>query len=135
MTGIVSDFKGAVRIVHEIKDRIKNELEFTVNVGIGENKLCDKIASDFEKPDKVHTLFLSEVSVKMWSLPVGSLLFVGGNFAKKLNSLWIYKIGQFANATIEFLVKHFGNKISLYMHNFANAIDDCSVISERPEHK
>ena len=65
MTGIANDSKQAVKIAHEIKDRIKNELGFTVNVGIGENKLCAKMASDFEKPDKVHTLFQSEVPAKM----------------------------------------------------------------------
>lgn len=135
MTGIASDFKGEVRIAHEIKDRIKNELGFTVNIGIGENKLCAKMASDFEKPNKVHTLFLSEVPSKMWTLPVESLLFVGKASAKKLNSLGIYKIGQIANAKIEFLAKHFGNKRSLYIHNFANAIDDSPVVSERPEPK
>ncbi|MBR2735516.1 MAG: hypothetical protein IKE05_04925 [Clostridia bacterium] len=65
MTGIVNDFKQAIKIAYGIKDRIKNELGFTVNVGIGENKLYAKIASDFEKPDKVHTLFLSEIPSKM----------------------------------------------------------------------
>lgn len=93
------------------------------------------MASDFEKPNKVHTLFLSEVPSKMWTLPVESLLFVGKASAKKLNSLGIYKIGQIANAKIEFLAKHFGNKRSLYIHNFANAIDDSPVVSERPEPK
>lgn len=135
MTGIANDSKQAVKIAHEIKDRIKNELGFTVNVGIGENKLCAKMASDFEKPDKVHTLFLNEVPAKMWSLPAHDLLFVGKASAKKLNSLGIYKIGQLANAKIEFLAKHFGDKRSRYMHNFANAIDDSPVISKRPEPK
>ena len=135
MTGIANDFKQAVKIAYEIKDRIKNELGFTVNVGIGKNKLCAKMASDFEKPDKVHTLFLSEVPSKMWSLPVGNLLFVGGATAKKLNSLSIHTIGQLANSKVEFLAKYFGNKRSLYMHRFANAIDDSPVVSERPEPK
>lgn len=135
MTGIANDSKQATKIAHEIKDRIKNELGFTVNVGIGENKLCAKMASDFEKPDKVHTLFLNEVPTKMWPLSVEDLLFVGKASAKKLNSLGIHKIGQLANAKIEFLAKHFGNKRSLYMHNFANAIDDSPVLSERPEPK
>ena len=135
MTGIASNFSQAVNIAHKIKDRIKNELGFTVNVGIGENKLCAKMASDFEKPDKVHTLFQSEVPTKMWPLPVGDLLFVGGASAKKLNSIGIYKIGQLANAKLEFLIKHFGDKRSQYMHRFANAIDDSPVVSERPEPK
>lgn len=135
MTGIASNFSQAVNIAHKIKDRIKNELGFTVNVGIGENKLCAKMASDFEKPDKVHTLSQREVPTKMWPLPVGDLLFVGGASAKKLNSIGIYKIGQLANAKLEFLIKHFGDKRSQYMHRFANAIDDSPVVSERPEPK
>lgn len=101
MTGIASNFNQAINIAYEIKDRIKNELGFMVNIGIGENKLCAKMASDFEKPDKVHTLFQSKVPTKMWPLPVGDLLFVGGASAKKLNSMGIYKIGQLANAKIE----------------------------------
>ncbi len=135
MTGIASNFSQVINLAIKIKDRIKNELGFTVNAGIGENKLCAKMASDFEKPDKVHTLFQNEVPTKMWPLPVGDLLFVGGATAKKLNSIGIYKIGQLANAKIDFLVKHFGNKRSLYMHNFANAVDDSPVESERPEPK
>lgn len=134
MTGIVSDFSRAVNIAHEIKNRIKNELGFTFNDGVGENKLYAKMASDFKKPDKVHTLFQSEVSTKMWPLPVGDLLFVGGTSDKKLNSIGIHKIGQLANAKIEFLIKHFGNKRSLSMHRFSNAIDDSPVV-KRPEPK
>ena len=135
MTGIAKDFKQAISMAHEIKDKIKNELGFTVNVGIGENKLCAKMASDFEKPDKVHTLYLSEVPAKMWPLPVGNLLYVGCSSEKTLNSLGIYKIGQLANLKVEYLSKFFGDKRSLYMHKFANAVDDSPVISERPEPK
>ncbi|MBR2735517.1 MAG: hypothetical protein IKE05_04930 [Clostridia bacterium] len=68
-------------------------------------------------------------------MPVGNLLFVGEASAKKLNSLGIHKIGKLANTKIEFLAKYFGNKRSLYMHRFANAIDDSPVVSERPEPK
>ena len=71
----------------------------------------------------------------MWPLPVGDLLFVDGASAKKLNSIEIYKIGQLANAKVEFLSRHFGNKRSIYIHNFANAVNDSPVVSERPEPK
>ena len=59
-----------VATAYEIKDRIFNELGFTVNVGIGPCKILAKMASDFEKPNKVHTLFLEEIPQKMWPLPV-----------------------------------------------------------------
>ena len=42
------------------------------------------MASDFEKPDKIHTLFPDEIDKKMWHLPVGSLFGVGKSTAKAL---------------------------------------------------
>ncbi len=46
-----------------IKDRIEKELGFTVNIGIGGNKLLAKMASDFKKPNNVHTLFSYEMRI------------------------------------------------------------------------
>ena len=80
-------------LAFEIKERIKNELGFTVNVGIGDNKLLAKMAGDFEKPDKVHTLYQHEIKYKMWPLPVEKLFFVGGSMKKKLGQLGIRTIG------------------------------------------
>ena len=76
--------------------RVRRELGFTVNVGIAPNRLLAKMASDFQKPDKVHTLYLYEVEKKMWPLPVGELFGVGPSAAKKLNSCGIYTIGNLA---------------------------------------
>ena len=73
MSGTERVYPDPIATAHEIKDRIKNELGFTVNVGIGENKLLAKMASDFEKPDRVHTLFQADVPEKMWTLPVREL--------------------------------------------------------------
>ena len=52
MTGTSLIYPDPIQTAHEIKDKIKNELGFTVNVGISTNKLLAKMASDFEKPDK-----------------------------------------------------------------------------------
>ena len=49
--------ENAVSVATRLKDQVKGTLGFTVNVGIGSNKLLAKMASDFEKPDKVHTLW------------------------------------------------------------------------------
>ena len=75
MTGTSFIYPDPVATACEIKDNIHNKLGFTVNVGISTNKLLAKMASDFEKPDKVHTLFPDEIPVKMWPLPVRNLLF------------------------------------------------------------
>ena len=76
-----------VEFAYKLKDEIKNKLGFTVNIGIANNKLCAKMASDFEKPDKVHTLFMDEVQTKMWPLDVGDLLWIGKKTKLKLNQL------------------------------------------------
>ena len=96
-----------VSLAHKIKDEIKNKFGFTVNIGIGENKLCAKMASDFEKPDKVHTLFMSEIKEKMWPLPVDDLFMLGKKSASKLHSFGIHTIGDLAQASSNLLTRHF----------------------------
>ena len=63
----------------EINRRVKEELKFTVNVGVANNKLLAKMASDFSKPDKIHTLYKHEIQSKMWRLPVSELFMLGGH--------------------------------------------------------
>ena len=84
MSGTSLIYPDPVKTAFEIKDKIRNELGFTVNIGISTNKLLAKMASDFEKPDKVHTLFPDEIPIKMWPLPVRDLLFLGKASEKKL---------------------------------------------------
>ncbi|MBQ3285840.1 MAG: DNA polymerase IV [Ruminococcus sp.] len=124
-----------IALAYEIKNKIHDELGFTVNVGIGENKLCAKMASDFEKPDKVHTLFMNEIPDKMWPLPVRDLLFVGGSTAKKLNDAGIRTIGELAKTDSILLKSLIGDKMSIQAHNYANGIDNSPVRAEPEEAK
>lgn len=97
MTGMERVYPDLIATAHEIKDRIKRELGFTVNVGVGNNKFLAKMASDFEKPDKVHTLFSNEIEQKMWGLPVSELFGVGKATAEKLQAgTYIMTIGELA---------------------------------------
>ncbi len=121
-----------IALATEIKDRIRDELGFTVNVGIGRNKLCAKMASDFEKPDKVHTLFPEEIQDKMWPLPVGDLLFIGKNTAAKLNEARIFTIGDLAKADLQRLTALLGDKSARQAHAYANGIDN-SPVRDTPE--
>lgn len=113
-------------LAYKIKDEIKEKFGFTVNVGIANNKLCAKMASDFSKPDKVHTLFNNEIKTKMWPLPVGDLLFIGKSSANELSKLGIKTIGELANTPLNYLQKHFKNR-ALDMINSANGIDNSIV--------
>lgn len=134
-TGTEKVYPDSIALAYEIKDKIKNELGFTVNVGIGENKLCAKMASDFEKPDKVHTLFPEEIPTKLWTLPVGDLLFIGSSTAKKLTDMGIRTIGELGAYDVNALRSVLGDKMSLQCHNYANGIDNSPVKAEREKAK
>lgn len=131
MSGMERVYPDIIKTAYEIKDRIKNELGFTVNVGVGSNKLLAKMASDFEKPDRVHTLFDYEVEEKMWRLPVRDLIFLGRASAEKLERLSIKTIGELAGTDIQILKATLGNKAGEQMKRFANGIDDSPVEENR----
>ena len=111
---------------YEISRRVKKELGFTVNVGVAHNKLLAKMASDFTKPDKVHTLFEEEIPTKMWPLPVSELFMLGKKTIPKLYNMRIKTIGDLAKQDRDFMIKKFG-KHGLMMWEYANGIDNSEV--------
>ena len=127
MTGTSLIYPDPIATATEIKNRIRDELGFTVNVGIGRNKLCAKMASDFEKPDKVHTLFPEEIPEKMWPLPVGELFTVGRASAEKLQRARIMTIGELAHTDPKEIQRIVGLKQGQHIYNYANGIDDDPV--------
>ncbi len=126
---------GSPRLAAEkLRQRIWEELGFTVNVGISSNKILAKMAGDFEKPNKVHTLFPEEMVAKMWPLPVRDLFLVGAATEKKLNLSGIYTIGQLAQAEVSFLRRQLGKHGETIWH-FANGRNADLVVSEPIENK
>ena len=111
---------------YEINKRVKKELGFTVNVGVAHNKLLAKMASDFTKPDRVHTLFEEEIPSKMWPLPVSDLLMLGRKTIPKLYNMRIKTIGDLAKTDKTLMIKKFG-KHGLMMWEYANGIDNSEV--------
>lgn len=124
MTGCCDDPE---KTAYEIKDRVRAELGFTVNIGVSENKLLTKMASDFTKPDRVHTLWKSEISEKMWPLPVSDLFYVGHASLNKLRKLGIHTIGELATTDPSILQAHMKSH-GLLIWQYANGIDDSKLI-------
>ncbi len=118
----------------EINKRVKEELGFTVNVGVAHNKLLAKMASDFTKPDRVHTLFENEIQDKMWPLHVSELFMLGKRTVPKLYNMQIRTIGDLAKADKKILQNKFG-KHGIMMWEYANGIDNSEVkyIKEKPK--
>ena len=120
-----------VKLAYEIKDRIREELGFTVNVGVSTNFLLSKTAGDFSKPDKVHTLFPEEVEKKMWPLPVSDLFFCGRSTVEKLHRLGIQMIGELAKAD-EGMIRAHLKKHGQTIQGFARGgdLDQCMIAHE-----
>jgi DNA polymerase IV len=135
MSGTQKIYPDPVKLACEIKDRIREELGFTVNIGIGTNKLLAKMASDFEKPDKVHTLFPAEIPTKMWPLPVRDLLFLGKASEQKLIKAGIKTIGEMARYPETEIQRLLGEKTGHQLYEYANSRDDSPVRGEREEAK
>jgi len=121
-------------IAEELRQTIHDRLGFTVNIGVSTNKLLAKMASDFEKPDKVHSLFPGEIREKMWPLPIRDLLFVGRSTEQKLYNLGIRTIGDLADSDREIICRHLGKHGSM-IHDYANGIDEAPVAAEAAESK
>lgn len=135
MTGTIHLFGEPVAVANMLRERIRRELGFTVNIGIAPNKLLAKMASDFEKPDRTHTLFAHEVPVKMWPLPVRELFFVGGSAAGKMERIGIHTIGELAACDLRILKSHLGDKYAAQIHAYANGIDNDPVAARDPVNK
>lgn len=128
-TPIAHLYGDPVDFAHRLKGEIREKFGFTVNVGISEVKILAKMASDFEKPDRVHTLWKSQVPEKMWPLPAADLFMVGKSSLTKLKNLGIHTIGDLANTSPEILEAHFKSFGRTIWEN-ANGIGSDVVESE-----
>ena len=133
-TPVSSRYPSPEAAAAQIRDRIFESFGFTVNVGISTVKVLAKMASDFEKPGKVHTLYPEEIEEKMWPLPVSELFMVGRRSASKLERLGIRTIGDLAHADPAFLTAHFKSHGRL-MWEYANGIDPSPVVTQKQEAK
>lgn len=134
MTGTQRLYGDPRLAAEQMRRRIWEELGFTVNVGISSNKLLAKMAGDFEKPNKVHTLFPEEMTEKMWPLPVRKLFLVGSATEQKLKRLGIYTIGDLARADVQLLRRRLGRQGETIWH-YANGRNGDMVTPEPPENK
>lgn len=128
-TPISHNYSSPTEAAAVIKNRIYDELGFTVNIGISSNKILAKMASDFEKPNLVHTLFPNEIQDKMWPLPINELYMAGKSSVETLRKLGINTIGELANTPPDIVSLHLKSHGRL-LWEYANGIDDTQLISE-----
>lgn len=133
-TGIAHLYESPVAAATQIKDEIYKRFGFTVNVGISDRKVLAKMASDFKKPNLVHTLFSYEIQEKMWPLPVSSLYMCGKSSVQALRNLGILTIGDLANYDLNILKSHLKSH-GTTLWEFANGIDASGVYTEKARPK
>lgn len=133
-TSIQKQYASPLEAAHIIKDSIRDTFGFTVNIGISTNKVLAKMASDFQKPDLVHTLYPEEIQTKMWPLPVSQLYMAGKSSVRTLYNLGITTIGELAQAPVDLICLHLKSHGRL-LWEYANGIDDSPFISEPVKEK
>ncbi len=125
-TPISKKYSSPWEAARQIKDKVRDTLGFTVNVGISDRKVLAKMASDFRKPDLVHTLFVREIPEKLWPLPVSSLFLCGQSSVETLRKLGILTIGDLAHTQTDILEAHLKSH-GLTLWQYANGIDDSDL--------
>lgn len=126
MSGMNLIYKDMENLAHKIKNEVKEKFGYTVNIGIGNNKLCAKMASDFEKPDKVHTLYKEEIEEKLWPLDVGDLFMCGKKTKERLYQMNIHTIKELAATDLKKLEKVFKSQ-GRYLKEASLGIDESKV--------
>lgn len=133
-TGIAHHFPSPETGAAYIRNYIFEQFGFTVNVGISSNKVLAKMASDFEKPNKTHTLFPEEIQQKMWPLPISSLFMAGHASVAVLQKLEINTIGDLARTHPSILSLHLKSHGKM-LWEYANGIDPSPIESEPAQAK
>lgn len=133
-TSVVHLYSSPIEAAISIKDEIFQRFGFTVNIGISDKKVLAKMASDFKKPNLVHTLYTHEISTKLWPLPISSLFMCGRSSTETLRKLEILTIGELATTDPAILSSHLKSH-GILLWNYANGIDDSLVISEPVKRK
>lgn len=128
-TPIMDKYPTPEAAAHIIKDSVREEFGFTVNVGISDRKVLAKMASDFKKPDLVHTLYSDEIETKLWPLPVSSLFMCGHSSTETLHKLGIRTIGDLAHADLQILQSHLKSH-GTTLWEYANGIDSSDITPE-----
>lgn len=133
-TPISSKYPSARDAAEMIREKVLQQLGFTVNVGISDRKVLAKMASDFKKPNLVHTLYSYEIQEKMWPLPVSSLFMCGHSSVETLRKLEITTIGDLARADRNIIAAHLKSH-GILLWEYANGIDDSEVATTQAEAK
>lgn len=121
-----ADWEKAERMAARIKEEIQGQEKITCSIGIAQNKLVAKIASDFRKPGGLTVVKPEETTGFLFPLPVRRLYGVGKKTEHALKNLGVETIGDLAGYDVQVLQSTFG-RWGTELHFYANGIDESEV--------
>jgi DNA polymerase-4 len=113
-----------------IQETIKAATELDSTVGIGENRLQAKLATNFGKPAGVFRLTHATWFELLGAQPVTALWGVGAKTASKLAELGIQTVADLAGADIAAVAARFGPTIGPWLVQTARGLDGSTVSAE-----
>jgi DNA polymerase-4 len=132
VTASVTLFGSPQRIAAEIKQRIHTETDLTASVGVAQNKLVAKIASDLDKPDGLTVVAPGDYENKLDPLPVSVIPGIGRQTLKQLSGVRISTVRDLRLAHDRDLEPIFG-RYTQQTRDRAAGIDLRPVVPSREE--
>ncbi len=136
-------FGGTSSLIKTMKERIKNEIGeyITASFGISHNKLLAKLASGLNKPNaRLQTPKRSDGGQGFFEIKpedvvriyqttqLTDICGIGERIRKRLSDIGIDNLIQLRNASLELLVKEFGNIEGHFLKSVGLGIDESGVI-------
>jgi DNA polymerase-4 len=114
----------------DIQRRVFEATRLYCSVGVGENKLQAKLATDYGKPAGVFRITHGTWFELFGGQPTDALWGIGSKTSKKLSAMGIETVRQLASADLPTLAKAFGPSTGPWLVQLANGISDAEVSNE-----
>lgn len=130
VTGSMSLFGTPVEIARAIKRDIRETTGLTASVGVAENKLVAKIASDLDKPDGLTVIYPADYETRLDPLPIAVVPGIGRKTLERLDGTGVRTLHDLRTAEDRILRPVFG-RFTQKTRDRAAGIDDRPVVAAR----
>lgn len=123
-------FGGTSKLIETMKARIKKEIGeyITASFGISHNKLLAKLASGMDKPNGLTEIKPEDIVRVYKNAKLTDICGIGERIKKRLNEIGIDNLIQLRNASLELLIREFGNVEGHFLKSVGLGIDESEVV-------
>lgn len=114
-------------LARRAQEAVLRETRLHCSVGIGDNKVRAKIATEFGKPAGVFRLTAQNWSDVMGHRPTRELWGVGSKVSGRLTALGIGTVHELAAAPVDALVAEFGPRMGVWYHELGQGLGPTTV--------